>query len=87
MVATQGSENASCTLCQRYGLQIITARNEASDLVGRATRAEARLGGRRSAQVDALRAEAPHLKDQARISERWLAEHRAEAHGRVLVAA
>ena len=84
MVATQGYENADCTLCQRYGLQVIAARNEAAQLAGRASRAEARLKGRRSARVDAHRAEVVRLKDSARVSERWLAEHRAEAHARIV---
>jgi hypothetical protein len=80
MIATQGYDNASCTLCQRYGLQIIAARHEAAQLTGRAARVEARLKGRPSSRVDVLRAEVVRLKESARVSERWLAEHRAEAH-------
>ena len=80
MATTQEYDNASCTLCQRYRLQIIAARSEAAQLAGRASRAEARLSGRRSTRVDALRAEIARLKDSARVSQRWLAEHRAEAH-------
>ncbi len=87
MVATQGYDNASCTLCQRYGLQIIAARGAAAQLAGRAGRAEARLKGRRSSRVDGLKAEVVRLKDSARVSERWLAEHRAEAHDGAIAAA
>ena len=87
MVATQGYDSASCTLCQRYGLQIIAARTRAAQLAGRASRAEARLKGRSSARVDALRAEVVRVKDSARVSERWLAEHRAEAHTGTVAAA
>ena len=87
MVATQGYDSASCTLCQRYGLQIIAARNEAAQLAGRASRAEARLKGRHSSRVDSLRAEVVRLKDSARVSERWLAEHRAGAHAGTVSAA
>ncbi len=76
-----------CTVCQRYGRQIIAARDEAAQLAGRASRAEARLNGRRSSRVDALKAEVVRLRESARVSERWLAEHRAEAHAGNLSAA
>ena len=76
-----------CTVCQRYGVQIIAARDEAAQLAGRASRSEARLNGRRSSRVEALKAEVVRLKDQARVSERWLAQHRAEAHAAVAAAA
>jgi hypothetical protein len=87
MVATQRHDKASCTLCQRYGLQIIAARNQAAQLAGRVSSAEVRLKGRPSARVDALRTEVVRLRDSARVSERWLAEHRAEAHAGTVSAA